>query len=126
MNCDEAMQQHAKHVLGATLSEYDTAVWILDVLYTCGYRLYARYTGERQWFVSSLPNFKDRIAPMITNLSILTDCLIQVKVGSHWVAVVIIEKHSISSSPTSTSYRNTVCRTVSNVVDVSCFKAPQC
>lgn len=118
MNCDEAMKQYTKHVHGATSSEYDTAVWILGVLYTHERQLYGCYTGERKWLVSSLPKMKDRIAPMITNLSILTDCLIEVKVASHWVAVVIIEKHSSTSSSTSTSYRNSVCKTVSNVVDM--------
>lgn len=118
VNCDEAMKQHSRHIKGATSSEYDAAVWILHVLYTCNRALYACYTGEREWLVSSLTNMKDRIAPMITDLSILTDCLIQVKVGSNWVAVIIIEKHSLSSSSTTTSYRNTLCRTVSNVVDM--------
>ena len=87
-------------------------------------KLYGRYIGERQCCASS-PNMKSRITPMLSNLSILTDCLFRVKFGTYWVAIVTIEKHSLSSSNIVTSYRNTLCSNVEDMFPVLRLHNPE-
>ena len=110
----KAEAEFGSFVQGETMPERPVMLFLMHLLNINNPKLYAKVRSEAICSVGTSPGFK-RLVPFLSKLNMKSDGCIQLVIGQEKVAILLIEKHSKNES---SSYSNTWCKTVSNVIDM--------